>query len=224
GLDARGGVDEVSGDHSLALGADRDRGLPGEDADARSQLRRAHLVAECGHGGGQVERGTDGPLGVVLLCNRRSPNRHHRVADELLHRAPVERDQTFTGLEVAREELPHFLCITRLGERGETDQIGEQDRDQPALGDRSLRHDKWGNGLRKLRPAFTAELLSRLARPPAGRTQHRQRASALTAELVPGRILGTAVWAGSHARSLERRNPLYKRMPEEPDAAGRWGA
>ena len=45
-LDPRGGVDEVAGDHALALGADRDRRLAGEHAGARAQLRRVELVAE----------------------------------------------------------------------------------------------------------------------------------------------------------------------------------
>ena len=36
-LDARGGVDEVAGDHPLPLGAERDRGLAGQHAGARGQ-------------------------------------------------------------------------------------------------------------------------------------------------------------------------------------------
>ena len=37
----------------------------------------------------QLQRGADGPLGVVLAGRRRAPDGHHRVADELLHRAAV---------------------------------------------------------------------------------------------------------------------------------------
>ena len=65
-LDPRRGVDEVAGDHALALGAERDRGLAGEHAGAGAKLAAPDLVAERGHGGDQVERGPHGALGVVL--------------------------------------------------------------------------------------------------------------------------------------------------------------
>ncbi len=45
-LHARGGVDEIAGDHALALGADRDRGLAGENSCASPELGGADLVAE----------------------------------------------------------------------------------------------------------------------------------------------------------------------------------
>ena len=40
----------------------------------------------------QVERRSNGSLGVVLAGGRRAPHRHHRVADELLDGAAVARD------------------------------------------------------------------------------------------------------------------------------------
>ena len=89
GLDPRRGVDEIAGDHALALGADRHGGLAGQHSGARGKLGRADLVSERRHGGDQVERCANGTLGVVLSCRRRSPDGHHRVADELLDRAAV---------------------------------------------------------------------------------------------------------------------------------------
>ena len=65
-LDPRGGVDDVAGDHPLALGADRHRRLAGHHAGPGAQVGDANLVAERGHRGDQVERGPHGPLGVVL--------------------------------------------------------------------------------------------------------------------------------------------------------------
>jgi hypothetical protein len=91
-LDARGGVDEVSGYHALALGAERDGGLAGQDPSSRPQLGHADLVPERRDGGDQVECGTDGALGVVFSSHRRPPHRHDRVADELLDGASVELD------------------------------------------------------------------------------------------------------------------------------------
>ena len=85
GLDARGGVDEVARDHALALGAERDRRLAGEHA----RRARASVGVELRHGGDEVERRPDGALGVVLVRDRRAPDRHHGVADELLDRAAV---------------------------------------------------------------------------------------------------------------------------------------
>ena len=116
-LHARGGVDEVAGDHALALGAERDGGLAGQHACAGAQLLGAHLLAERRDGGDEVERGANGALGVVLGRRRRAPDRHHRVADELLDRAAVELDQPPARVEVAGEELAHLLGVAGLRER-----------------------------------------------------------------------------------------------------------
>ena len=110
-LDPRGGVDEVAGDHPLALGAERHRGLAGEDSGARAQLGQPDLVPERRHRCDQVECGANGALGVVLGRGRRPPDGHHRVADELLDRAAVQLDQPAAGVEVAREELAHVLRV-----------------------------------------------------------------------------------------------------------------
>ena len=51
---------------------------------------RAWIVGpERADGLDQVERGADRPPGVVLLRDRRAPDGHHRVADELLDDAAV---------------------------------------------------------------------------------------------------------------------------------------
>ena len=147
-LDPRRRVDEVAGDHPLPLGADRDRRLAGEHARPRPQLGRAHLVAERRHGGDEVERRAHRALGVVLGRRRRPPHRHHRVADELLDRAAVEPDQPVARLEVAREELAHLLRVAVLGERREPDEVGEEHRHEPPLGD--------GSGRRRLGAAAAA--------------------------------------------------------------------
>src|SRR5437870_5433211 len=100
------------------------------------QIRRTHLGAECRNCVDQVERRPYCPLGVVLVRRRRPPDRHHCVADELLDRAAVPLDQLAAGLEVAREQLSRVLGVARLGERGEPDEVGEENRDEASLGDR----------------------------------------------------------------------------------------
>ena len=95
------------------VGADRHRRLAGQHAGAGARSGDAELVAERGHGGDEVECGADGPLGVVLRRRRRAPDRHHRVADELLDGAAVALDQAPARVEVAREELADLLGVAR---------------------------------------------------------------------------------------------------------------
>jgi hypothetical protein len=57
---------------------------------------------EVGDRGDQVKGHPDGALGVVLRGRRRAPDRHNRVADELLDGAAVARDERPCELEVLR--------------------------------------------------------------------------------------------------------------------------
>ena len=64
----------------------------------------------------ELERGADGALGVVLVGDRRAPDRHDRVADELLDRPAVQLHDLGRGLEVAAEELADRLGVAVLGD------------------------------------------------------------------------------------------------------------
>ena len=86
-LEPRGGIDQVARDHALVDGADRDRGLAGQDAGPGLDPG-----AERRHRGDEVQRRPDGALGVVLVGDGCAPDRHDRVADELLDRAAVPAD------------------------------------------------------------------------------------------------------------------------------------
>ena len=134
GLDARGGVDEVSRDHSLARGAKGHCSLPGQDAGPCAQTLGPDVLAERRYRSHEVERGPDGPLGVVFGDRRGAPDRHDGVPDELLDRAAVELDQAAAGVEVARQKLPNLLRVARLGECREADEVGEEHGDEAALG------------------------------------------------------------------------------------------
>ena len=107
--------------------------LAGHDPDPGLELG---LVREAvgGDGRDELEAGPDGPLGVVLLGDRRAPDRHDGVADELLDDAPVAGDDGPGELEVAREELSHLLGVAPLRERREADEVAEQHRDMAQLG------------------------------------------------------------------------------------------
>ena len=172
-LEAGRRIDEVTCDHPLVRGADRHGGLTGQDA--RPGLDRR---AQGPDGIDQVQGGTDAPLGVILARRRSAPDGHDGVADELLDRAPVASDDVRRDIEVAGEGVPDVLGVAPLGERGESDQIREQDADQAAFRDGAgddrraiVGRDACGRGRetgRSRTAAFAAELGVRQQRDPTG--------------------------------------------------------
>jgi hypothetical protein len=198
-LDARRGVDEISGDHPLAFGAERDRRLAGEHACTRAQVLGSDLTAECGDGGHEVERRAHGALRVVLGRDGRTPDGHDGVADELLHRPAVDGDDPAADVEVAREQLAHVLRVPCLGQRRETDEVGEEHRDEPPLGGRRL--PDCGSFDRQRRAAVAAEGVVRLVDGAATRAGESEGRAAAGAELPAGAVLGGAGGA-VHALSV----------------------
>ncbi len=190
-LHARGGIDEVARDHALALRTDGDGGLAGDHAGAQSEPRCADVGAERPDHLDQLERRAHRPLGVVLARDGRPPDRHHRVADELLDRPAVALDHLPRGVEVAREELAHLLRVTILRQRREADEVGEEDGDEPPLGFGGRR----GRRLRVERAAaLAAEAVVGVVRRAAGRTAASQRRAAARAEPSPGPVVGSTAW------------------------------
>ena len=113
----------------------------------------------------QLEGGPNCALGVVLVGDRRAPDGHHRVADELLDRAAVAADHAGGELEVPRERLTDLLRVTLLGERREADEVGEEDGDEAALGDVGGKDlDRLRRGDRERRRALAAEQFAGLVR------------------------------------------------------------
>ena len=130
-LEPRRRVDDVAGDHALALlrpRAERDERLPGVDAD--TELELGLLVEDpvadrecCSHRA----------LGVVVVRDRGAEHGHHGVADELLDRAPEALELVAQPRMVGPEQRAHLLGIHALGARGEADEVGEEDGDDLAL-------------------------------------------------------------------------------------------
>ena len=75
------------------------------------------------------ERRPHRPLRIVLVRDRRPEQRHHRIADELLHRAAEPLQLRTQPLVVRAQDRLHVLRVELLGTRGEPDQVGEQHRD-----------------------------------------------------------------------------------------------
>ena len=175
----------------------------------------------------QVEGGPHGALGVVLPRDRRPPDRHDRIADELLDGAAVALDDLARPIEVARQQVAHGLRVAVRGERGEPDQVREQHRHEPSLGRRGLsgparnqaRRGDAGRRARCLagprpccdpgplaqaRPALVAELGARQVRRAAVRARRREPRPALAAELGARQVLGAAVRADHGGRVRAR--------------------
>ena len=151
----------------------------------------------------QLERGADGPLGVVLVGGRGAPDGHDRVADELLHRPAVQLDDLGGGLEVVAQQLADGLGIAVLGEAREADEVGEEDGDQAPLG---RCRSGWGlfrcwrlGGAQRL-AAAGAESRVVPVRRAAMRAGGRERAAAVVAELAAAAVLDAAARA-DHAGS-----------------------
>ena len=75
-----------------------------------------------------LERGSEGPLRVVLVRQRHAERRHHRVSGELLDRAAVVHDRPGDLLEVPVHALPDDLGIGARDERGRADEVDEDHR------------------------------------------------------------------------------------------------
>ena len=86
-----------------------------------------------GDGRDELESGSHRSFGVVLLRDRDAPDRHDRVADELLDDAAIAADDGPGEVEVARENLSYFLGVSFLRERREADEVAEQHRDVAEL-------------------------------------------------------------------------------------------
>ena len=108
---------------------ERDRRLAGQDAGSCLEVgvQRLDRVDE-------LQPRADRALGVVLVGDRRAPDRHDRVADELLDDPAVDLHDPRRGVEVRAQQLADGLGVAVLGDRREADEVGEEDGDQPPFG------------------------------------------------------------------------------------------
>ena len=148
------------------------------------------------------ERSPHRALGIVLVRDRRAEERHHRVADELLHRAAAALELVTQPLVVRRQHRLHVLGIEPLGARREAHEIGEQDRDNfPLRAGRARR-------LRERRAALGAELRRRLVLVAAVRADaHRAKRTLLSFELLACRLAARSPGTGGQREGRVGQSP-----------------
>src|SRR5581483_3090986 len=129
-------------------------------------------------------------------------------------RAAVTFDEPAAVVEVAREELADLLGVPRLRERGEADEVGEEDGDEPPLGDPVVRRgrllDGDVGGADQVVPAGVAEPLVGLDRDPTGRARACEGLPTRAAEPRTCAVVGVARWAD------QLRNPLRGKRSRDP--------
>ena len=127
-LQPRRGVDDVAS-HAFA----DHRALPEGDERLTRVHGDAHGQVAAGHTFADGEGGPHRALRVVLVCDRGTEHAHRGVADELVQRAAEPLD-LFLGDRMERhEDPPSVLRISAVAALGESGEVGEHDRDEPAF-------------------------------------------------------------------------------------------
>ena len=139
-LQSRGDVhhvaDDVARDQELVAPHARD-GLAGVDADPDGEpdaVPLGELVVQLRQALLHLERRSQGALRVVLTGRRDPEDRHDGVADELLDDAAPALDHRRHRREVLGQERAELLRVELLAQRRRAGQVGEENRDELALG------------------------------------------------------------------------------------------
>ena len=102
------------------------------------------------------QRRLHGVLGVVRVVQRRAVQRHHHVADELVHRAAVLEDHLHHPREVLIQLPDDVFGRALLGQRREAAHVGEEHRHVRAARRRAPRATVW--------PQLLVDVLRHVAR------------------------------------------------------------
>ena len=185
--------------------------LAGRDADPR---RERHVAAdgELGDRFGQLQTGTHGALGIVLVRARKAEVGEHPVAQEAGDvPAPALHDLA-AAVAVGAHQRAHVLGIEAAGERGRADEVAEQHRQMAALGAaRALARSgcRGRLGRAKSMAALGAEPGVRHGRRAAGGTAGDQGCAAGDAE--PARRRRLAAVRALHPTPSVRRHRRHRR-------------
>src|SRR5262249_4189754 len=215
-------------DRLAALGYDE---RPGVQADPHRQLRpvagreaRVHAL----HRIEDREARADGTLGVVLARVWPAEVDDEAVAQLLRHVAAETGDRGGYRLLVLCDDVPPFLGVELLGERGRPDEVAEEDRELAALAgcgvrcrQRRLCTPRNPRVLTKRGATVPAELLARLDDRSARLTSAAETTPAFRAEAAVRAVPVTARRAAERAVNLhERLRPGRPNVPASPPRAG----
>jgi hypothetical protein len=135
-LQPRGRVHDVAGHQPLAElrpRLERHHRLARVDSHARLKRERGICRVQLLDRLQQAETRPHGPLGVVLVRDRRAEHRHHGVADELLHRAAEPLELLPQPPVIRPDPRPHVLGIGGVRRGRVADKVAEQDGDDLPL-------------------------------------------------------------------------------------------
>ena len=141
GLQPRGGVHDVAHRRVVGAGEDADEHLAGVEADAHAGCGGSApgLGDEAGQRVLHPQRRAHGPLGVVLVGDRRAEQGDDGVAEQLVDAAAERLDVGDEALEARLDEALHPLGVEVLGERRVADEVGEEHGDDAPLLERRRR-------------------------------------------------------------------------------------
>ena len=134
-LQPRGDVHRIARDERLPTGGVTRDDLARVDADPeRDPCPEAslQLLVERRQPGLHLERGPAGTQSIVLMCLGHPENGQHRVADELLHRAPVPLERAPHLVEVREHQAADGLRIDALAHRRRPGEVAEDEGRQLA--------------------------------------------------------------------------------------------
>jgi ABC-2 type transport system ATP-binding protein len=131
-------VDRVAADEAVAGGRIAGHHLAGVDPDPHLEVDLARAI-ELRDALLDVERGSHGPQGIVLVDDRHAEDGHDLVADELLDGAAMRLDDRRGTFEEAEHQVAERLRVEPARELGERDEVAEEDSDRLAPFDGAIR-------------------------------------------------------------------------------------
>ncbi len=217
-LQPRRRVHHVTDDEAPLSVGRRNRCLAAQNPGANRQRLVTELGTDPGHGIDELQSCSHRPLRIVLVGDRRPPHGHDRIADELLDGAAEALDDLPGAIEVGGERRPHVFGVATLGERRETDEIGEQHDNEPSLVgvvQRLVLGLRGGCGFER-EPARSAVLVATIVCGPAVGARLRERFPTFPAELPRRPVVGSAVRAHHRASSSCPASTAYRVPRPDP--------
>jgi hypothetical protein len=117
-------IDRVAADHELAVVTRRGKSLACVDSDTHGQV---------GGSVSDLDGGTYGALGVVIVDSRHAENDHRGISGEFLDGAAICLRDLDDALEVTGHDRAHDLRVGLSCHGGRAHDIREQDRDDLPL-------------------------------------------------------------------------------------------